>query len=378
MTSFTRFNNRPSWYLGRSRYDWNISGGNSVQEGSSIALTIEGTQAPFGQNWGIIVKTGAGSASNGVDYVGRTEIYVQPEYSEPMEAGFWRSTFNIHTKDDSLVEGDEVIWVELYDSTTNNRNPWTKKQITIIDNDSVNMPSEIINSSNNNGTVNLAESNIDLGSVSSTVGFGVGPVQAPKTPSIVNALIGTEGNDFLEGVKDAIAEDRLEGGAGNDRLLAYFGADYLDGGDGDDYMHGMHGRDQLIGGNGNDTMRGGHGHDVITGGIGSDWIWGGTGRNTVDAGISDNVRDDIYVSVDSIQNQNGNPNGVNADLLQNLGAEDKIYMHALNDFELTYGNAVFSGQQGVGIYANGSLEALVTGGLSVDQVSGMTTGGSFV
>jgi len=34
-------------------------------------------------------------------------------------------------------------------------------------------------------------------------------------------------------------------------------------------------------------------------------------------------------------------------------------------------------EHGVGIYANGALEALVTGGLGVDQVNAMTEGGFF-
>ena len=36
-----------------------------------------------------------------------------------------------------------------------------------------------------------------------------------------------------------------------------------------------------------------------------------------------------------------------------------------------------SGEQGVGIFASGSLEAVVTGGLGVDQVNAMTEGGFF-
>ena len=35
------------------------------------------------------------------------------------------------------------------------------------------------------------------------------------------------------------------------------------------------------------------------------------------------------------------------------------------------------GAKGVGIYANGALEAVVTGGLGVDQVNAMTQGGFF-
>ncbi len=145
-------------------------------------------------------------------------------------------------------------------------------------------------------------------------------------------------------------------------------------------MHGMHGKDQIIGGRGDDTIRGGHGHDEIFGGTGSDWIWGGVGRNTIDGGAGDSLTDSVYIPVDSVQNHdNGNPNGANADLLKNLGAEDRIFMHGddITNASLTYSSTTFDGNQGIGIFANGTLEALVTGNFSADQVDAMTTGGFF-
>ena len=171
--------------------------------------------------------------------------------------------------------------------------------------------------------------------------------------------------------------DRFIGGEGNDRLVGYFGADFLTGGDGDDFLHGNHGRDVITGGSGNDTIRGGHGHDEISGGAGSDWMWGGIGRNIIDAGANDSMTDSVYVPVDSVQNyDNGNPNGANADILKNLGEEDRIFLHGdgITNASLTFGLATFDGNRGIGIFANGTLEALVTGNLSADQVDAMTTG----
>ena len=174
--------------------------------------------------------------------------------------------------------------------------------------------------------------------------------------------------------------DEIIAGGFNDVLMGYASGDIIRAGGGDDFIHGMHGRDSLYGEDGNDTIRGGHGPDQIFGGNGGDWIWGGIGRNTIDAGAGDNARDDIYVPVDRINNtQYGNPGGANFDPLLNLGAEDKIYIHGegITNESLTFGATSFGGYDGIGIYANGTLEALVTGGFSAEQVQGMTTGGFF-
>lgn len=174
--------------------------------------------------------------------------------------------------------------------------------------------------------------------------------------------------------------DHIYGDDGDDLIGGGGDQDMIYGGQGDDNIHGMHGKDTLYGEDGNDTIRGGHGPDQIFGGNGGDWIWGGIGRNTVDAGAGDNARDDIYIPVDSINNtQYGNPGGANFDPLVNLGAEDKIYIHgeSITNASLTFGSTSFAGYDGIGIYANGTLEALVTGGFSAEQVQGMTTGGFF-
>ena len=83
--------------------------------------------------------------------------------------------------------------------------------------------------------------------------------------------------------------------------------------------------------------------------------------------------------VDSVQNTNGNPNGANADILMNIGSEDKIYMHGsgITNASLRFGQTTHDGKSGVGIYANGNLEALVVGNYSTGQVDAMTIGGFF-
>ena len=64
-----------------------------------------------------------------------------------------------------------------------------------------------------------------------------------------------------------------------------------------------------------------------------------------------------------------------------VGLEDAIWIEGIADAGLTYQAGITdphgSGSTGVGIYANGTLEALVVGDLSVADVAGMTTGGFF-
>ena len=199
-----------------------------------------------------------------------------------------------------------------------------------------------------------------------------------------------EGFDILE--EDALgansfhpiftSDDILVGSWGADELLGYEKQDQIIGGWGDDFIHGMHGKDVLDGGGGNDTIRGGHGHDELWGGSGEDFLWGGTGRNMMYAGNIDGQHDDLYVSADSVNNtESGNPDGVNADILNEVGLEDSIWIHGVEDAALTYVAGVTdpkgSDASGVGIYANGTLEALVVGDYTTFEVNVMTTGGFY-
>jgi len=69
----------------------------------------------------------------------------------------------------------------------------------------------------------------------------------------IENLVGSAFNDRLTAVYSA----RLEGGAGNDRLVGRNGDDVLDGGTGNDQLYGNDNSDLLIGGAGNDLLDGG-------------------------------------------------------------------------------------------------------------------------
>ena len=191
-------------------------------------------------------------------------------------------------------------------------------------------------------------------------------------------LVGDLNANNLLAQKGEVHPDSIDGKSGNDILRGYGGGDYLVGGNGNDLIGGNFGRDTIVGGAGNDEMNGGQGGDDMSGGSGADIIRGGGGKNIISSGVNDGAADQVYVHVDTVLY--GRPmDGSFADLLNDLGANDRIYIHGIEDSELHFQMASHpsGGEQGVGIYANGALEAVVTGGLAVDQVNAMTEGGFF-
>ena len=188
---------------------------------------------------------------------------------------------------------------------------------------------------------------------------------------LANADASTMIQDLVKGY------DEIYGTSYDDKFVGGLKADLIEGRGGDDFIHGQHGADILEGGAGNDTIRGGHGADYIDAGNGSDWVWGGIGQNTIYAGALDGAEDKIYVPVDSVQNKEfGNPRGANFDDLWEVGAEDKIFMHGVDDSALTYGSSTYEGFPGTTIYANGTAEAWVAL-FNPAEVDAMTTGGFF-
>jgi hypothetical protein len=85
------------------------------------------------------------------------------------------------------------------------------------------------------------------------------------------------------------------GGAGNDYLEGYHGADTFVGGDGDDTILGYGGNDGMWGGNGNDVILGGAGNDQLLGEAGNDRLNGQAGNDQHWAGDGN----DVVVSIDS-------------------------------------------------------------------------------
>ena len=97
-----------------------------------------------------------------------------------------------------------------------------------------------------------------------------------------DVLSGGEGNDSLTAFPDGATA--IYGGAGDDALTVGVGTKftaYLDGGDGNDSVLAGDGADTILGGDGNDSINAGEGTNAISGGLGDDTITGGNGTDTV-------------------------------------------------------------------------------------------------
>jgi Ca2+-binding RTX toxin-like protein len=203
------------------------------------------------------------------------------------------------------------------------------------------------------------------------------------TPQAVYEFLGEGWEEFMSGnskIRATDANDKVIGSTGMDKFACFKGHDW---------MQGHAGADYLGAGKGNDTVRAGKGHDTLIGGYGSDTLYGGEGANTILAGLYDYAENDasvdmIYVLADSLLNPLGNPGGMNRDLLLEIGANDRIFIDGVKDESLSFEANVQDprgsdhGQSGIGIFADGVLEALVVdSGLTVFQIANMTIGGHF-
>lgn len=90
-------------------------------------------------------------------------------------------------------------------------------------------------------------------------------------------LVGAEGNDKLKGDS---GDDVLAGGDGNDKLLGGDDDDAISGGSAGDRLIGSDGADILWGEEGDDAIAGGDDDDFIRGGTGIDSMLGGAGADT--------------------------------------------------------------------------------------------------
>jgi len=93
---------------------------------------------------------------------------------------------------------------------------------------------------------------------------------AAGSSAAVFTTIGVEADPDLRTVFGGSRSERLNGGDGDDQILAGAGNDRVSGRDGDDRLFGGRGNDTLQGGDGDDLLSGGAGYDVLTGGKGAD------------------------------------------------------------------------------------------------------------
>lgn len=146
---------------------------------------------------------------------------------------------------------------------------------------------------------------------------------------------------------------------------------------GDDVLKGKGDDDALYGDDGDDSLKGGAGSDYLNGGIGNDLLAGGFGANIYED-CEDGFDDVIRIKSDQAFNGN-NANGELADIITDLDLDDALVIVGVETTELTFSEttATIGGQtfNGLGVFANGSLEALVTDDdLTLSQLAEITTG----
>jgi Ca2+-binding RTX toxin-like protein len=125
---------------------------------------------------------------------------------------------------------------------------------------------------------------------------------------------------------------------------------------GKDTLTGTAESDQIAGQRGNDILNGAGGNDNLIGGAGKDQLFGGIGTNTLDGGGGR----DIY-------NVAAETNAAQADILKKFTGNDRI--NIIGGANLTFQEM----NDGIGIFNNGSLQALATGNVSLDAVRNATT-----
>ena len=177
----------------------------------------------------------------------------------------------------------------------------------------------------------------------------------------------------------------LEGTNSNDTLRGTNNHEIVAGFSGHDQLTGLRGADTMFGYDGNDQIRAGNGKDYIWGGSGADDLYGGFGHNTF-GDERDGYEDWLYFKSDQFaynyiyDSAGNNPIGQKCDLIKGLDSYDRIFVQGVETSELSFSqvnnfSTPAGNFSGIGIFANGFLEGLYTGGdLSAAQLQSMTVG----
>lgn len=207
------------------------------------------------------------------------------------------------------------------------------------------------------------------------------PINIAINETAPNYINGGNGNDYIVA---ALGNDTLYGGAGNDYIISAAGDDYIHGGAGNDILHGQFGNDVIYGGdddaslavvqtihainpvgqinNGlylkfNDVLLGNEGEDFIVAGDGDDMILGDqqTDENIAN-GYANHLDAHLYGSRDYIYGGAGN------DWIESDGGDDFVVAGDGHDrVHASYGNdEVFGGTGNDELY----------GGLGDDHIVG--------
>ena len=154
----------------------------------------------------------------------------------------------------------------------------------------------------------------------------------------------------------------------------------LEGSDQDETLRGLAGWDILDATGGDDLLHGGNGRDILMGGNGADELHGDFGWNTYtdqQDGSSDliAIKSDHFLENWWYGKAQNNPNGEKSDIIEELDTFDQIKILGVRTERLSCAEASAHGLSGLGIYADGRLEALYTGSnLNLEQLASITSG----
>ena len=154
----------------------------------------------------------------------------------------------------------------------------------------------------------------------------------------------------------------------------------LEGSNQGETLRGLAGWDILDGKGGNDLIHGGNGRDIISGGTGADELHGDFGWNTY-TDQRDGSIDLIAIKSDQFLNNwwygtaENSPNGEKADIIEGIDRFDQIKILGVSSNRLSVATASAHGIEGIGIFADTSLEVLYTGGdLTTKELASITSG----
>ncbi len=212
-------------------------------------------------------------------------------------------------------------------------------------------------------------------------------VPAPMPLPLVHALQVNEAGQLAVVPGDAaISAVELSGDSvADDFLLGSADLDQLRGPGGHDTLRGPAGDDRLFGNPGDDLIRGGRGRDLISGGLGSDVLFGDFGTNIFLSSV-DGSADTLVISSDRLlanpffSGAADNQLGEKVDVIEAIDDLDRIVILGVDSADLSLAPTRITdsggrGLEGLGIFARGSLEALLLGSsLEASTLTGRISG----
>ena len=174
--------------------------------------------------------------------------------------------------------------------------------------------------------------------------------------------------------------NRFKGTSQADWIIGNKGNNIINGRGENDYLNGSSGNNTLKGGTGDDIIYGGKGNDILKGGKGADILHGGFGQNTFSNaadGFIDIINIECEQKLESKRQSNTQKNksiANNVDIIKSLDENDQINLIGVKNKSISIEATSTLGKVGLGIFTNGSLEALYIGDdLSTRQLLNMTT-----